>query len=74
LETLFKLLQNADPVSYQTENQFDDRIITLSGNGSNFYFGRYSRRLHALIMAELHDYDDAIVQQAFMPEQLCFFQ
>jgi hypothetical protein len=70
LNTLFELLQNADPVGYQTENQFYDRIFTLPGSGSNFFFGRYSQRLHALIVAALHDFDNGKVQQAFMPEQL----
>lgn len=40
LDALFELLQNADPVGYQTENQFNDRIFTLPGSRSNFFFGR----------------------------------
>jgi hypothetical protein len=69
LKQVLLLMKKADPTADQVDHQ-DDGIFALASSGANFFFRREVGRLHGLILAEMHDFDNGKVQQAFMPEQL----
>jgi hypothetical protein len=73
-ELLLKLfllpVEKADPTADQVFHQCNDGIFALASSIANFFFRREASRLHGLILAEMHDFDNGKVQQAFMPEQL----
>ena len=64
------LLDHPCPIADQAHKQADYCFFTLSSSSADFIFGRKVERLHSLILAEMHDFDNGKVQQAFMPEQL----
>jgi hypothetical protein len=69
LDPVSHLLENAYSVVHESENQFNNRIFTLSSDGANFLFRGQFQRLHGLILTELHDFDNGKVQPVFMPEE-----
>jgi hypothetical protein len=70
LKLFLLLTKKADPTADQVDHQGNDCIFALASGGSNFFFRGEAGRLHALILAEIHDFDNGKVQQAFTPEQL----
>jgi hypothetical protein len=73
LNSFLLLLYYPDPIAGQAHEQGDNRLFALASSGSNFFFRWKAERLHGLILAHMHDFDNGKVQQAFMPEQLRLF-
>jgi hypothetical protein len=74
LKLFLLLMKKADPTAEKVDHQGNDCIFALASSGSNFFFQRQAGRLHGLILAKMHDFDNGKVQQAFMPEQLPFLK
>jgi hypothetical protein len=63
-------LDHPGPIADQAHKQGDNCIFALASSGSISFFSRDSGRLHGLILAEIHEFDNGKVQQTLMPEQL----
>jgi hypothetical protein len=64
-ETLNGFLLLSDhpcPIADQAHKQGDNGLFALASSGSNFFFSRKAWRLHGLILAEMHDFDNGKVQ------------
>jgi hypothetical protein len=64
LKLFLLLVEKADPVADQVDHHCNDCIFALASSVSNFFFRRDASRLHGLILAEMHDFDNGKVQHS----------
>jgi two-component system, NarL family, sensor histidine kinase DevS len=66
------LLDHPGTIANQAHKQGNNCIFALASSGSISFFSRESGRLHGLILAEIHEFDNGKVQQTLMHEKLPF--
>lgn len=70
LNSFLLLLDQLGPITDQVHKQGDNCIFALASSGSNFFFLREAGRLHGMILAEMHDFDNGKVQQVALEGDL----